>query len=219
MIGIYKITNKLDGRVYIGQSIDIKSRINDHFYKNFKDEDLHGKLDKDIRKIGVKNFKWEVLKECSREELNQYEKEYISLYNSNDPLKGYNITGGGSPLYNGQERPIIDIQTLKVYSSLNECAKILNLNIGDISRVCNHLYGTIQGHHFMFLDEYNEKGIVEYKPVENHGKAKTVKCIETNQIFESAHEAGRQMGLNFRLISAVCNGKRNTTGGYHFIYM
>ena len=103
--------------------------------------------------------------------------------------------------------------------NINQCAKILNLNIGDISRVCNHLYGTIQGHHFMFLDEYNEKGIVEYKPVENHGKAKTVKCIETNQIFESAHEAGRQMGLNFRLISAVCNGKRNTTGGYHFIYM
>jgi group I intron endonuclease len=219
MIGIYKITNKTNGKIYIGQSIDIEGRIKDHLYRNYREQDLHGELDREIRRIGPENFEWEILKECTKEELNQYEKEYISNYNSNNPEIGYNIKGGGSPSYNGQERPIIDVQTLETYSSISECANKLNLNIGDISRVCNHLYGQIKGHQFMYLDEYNEKGVVKYIPVENHGKSKTVKCIETDQIFESAHEAGRQMGLNFRLISAVCNGKRNTTGGYHFIYM
>lgn len=220
MIGIYKITNNINNKVYIGQSINIESRIKDHFFKNYSNEKhYHGVLDKEIRETGVENFSWEILKECKREELNQYEIYYISLYNSCDPLKGYNIKGGGSPILNGQKRKIIDTDTLKIYDGCMECANQLGISQGDLSRVCNHLQGQIKGHHFMYLDEYNEKGKIDYKPIENHGQSKQVKCLETNVIFDSAHEAGRQMGLNFRLISAVCNGKRKTTGGYHFIYI
>lgn len=71
----------------------------------------------------------------------------------------------------------------------------------------------------MLLDEYEAKNVIPYIPLENKGKPKKVKCLETNEIFNSAHDAGRKMQLNFRLISAVCNGKRKTTGGYHFIYL
>lgn len=217
MVGIYKITNKINGKVYIGQSIDIESRIKDHFYKKYSDNKrYHGVIDKEIRKIGVDNFSWEVLKECSREELNYYEKYYISLYNS--LIDGYNIKSGGSSLYNSQERKVINIDTLEIYNSSTECSKKLNISQGDIVRVCNHLHGQIKGYHFMYLDEYEKSGYIEYKPIKNTGKPKKVKCIETGRIFESAHDAGRKMNLNFRLISSVCNGKRKTTGGYHFIY-
>lgn len=71
----------------------------------------------------------------------------------------------------------------------------------------------------MYLDEYNEDGIIKYIPVNNEGLKKLVKCIELDTIYESAHEAGRQLGLNFRLISSVCNGKRQSTGGYAFVYL
>lgn len=49
--------------------------------------------------------------------------------------------------------------------------------------------------------------------------AKKILCVETGEIFESAHEASRKTGVNFRSISKVCLGKRKTTGGYHWEYL
>lgn len=50
-------------------------------------------------------------------------------------------------------------------------------------------------------------------------KKKKVKCIETNIIYESTSEAARKTGLNQQNISAVCNHKRQTTGGYHWQFI
>ena len=48
---------------------------------------------------------------------------------------------------------------------------------------------------------------------------KQVLCIETNQIFESASEAARQMKLNKHCIIWCCNGKYKQTNNYHFKYI
>ena len=47
--------------------------------------------------------------------------------------------------------------------------------------------------------------------------SKKVLCIETGEVFESAHEASRKTGINN--ISLACNGKRKTAGGYHWGYV
>ena len=49
--------------------------------------------------------------------------------------------------------------------------------------------------------------------------SKKVLCVETGEIFESAHEAQRKTGINQGSISAVCNGKLKTTGGYHWKFL
>lgn len=56
---------------------------------------------------------------------------------------------------------------------------------------------------------------------ENSRKAqnKPVKCVETGQIFESGIIAAKEMGLNQCNVSAVCCGKYNQTGGYHFEFI
>ena len=47
MIGIYKFTNKINGKVYIGQSNNIERRFNDHlYYENNKDMVFHRALKK-----------------------------------------------------------------------------------------------------------------------------------------------------------------------------
>lgn len=96
MIGIYKITNLVNGKIYIGQSISIDRRIKDHFYKSFceKDVSYNSALHNAIRKYGKENFVWKVLQECDEKELDELEKQYIKQYNSLSP-NGYNILEGG----------------------------------------------------------------------------------------------------------------------------
>ena len=96
MIGIYKITNKINGKIYIGQSININKRINEHFWKSFnqKDVSFNSILHQAIRKYGKENFSWEVLQECDVKEIDSLEKKYIEQYDCISP-KGYNILPGG----------------------------------------------------------------------------------------------------------------------------
>lgn len=93
MIGIYKITNKLNGKVYIGQSIHIKTRWRQHI--TAKDDTL---LHKSIQKYGAENFSFEILLECPAEMLNDWEKDMIALYDCISP-NGYNLTEGGENTY------------------------------------------------------------------------------------------------------------------------
>ena len=66
MIGIYKITNKINGKCYIGQSINIKQRWKGHRKDAFwlNGPDYQYPLYKAIRKYGIENFSFEVIEEC-----------------------------------------------------------------------------------------------------------------------------------------------------------
>lgn len=89
---IYKITNIINGKVYIGQTIQsIESRWEQHkrssTYKNYA-------LYYAMRKYGIDNFKIEMVEECDNKELNDKEIKWISFYNSYHD--GYNMTLGGN---------------------------------------------------------------------------------------------------------------------------
>jgi len=92
---IYKATNLINGKVYIGQTIKkFKKRIIEHISaaKNDNGYVLHDA----IAKYGTENFKWEVLERCNRCKLNIKEVSYIKEYNSYYGYGlGYNMTFGG----------------------------------------------------------------------------------------------------------------------------
>ena len=90
---IYKITNKLNGKMYIGQTTHtIEWRWKRHI-KAMQDGSQTN-LYKAMRKYGVENFTIEeICRTTSKEELNRLEIYYIGLYNSTKT--GYNMTGGG----------------------------------------------------------------------------------------------------------------------------
>lgn len=91
--GIYKITNQINNKCYIGQSVDISKRWKDHAKCGLGIDAPQGnKLYKDMQEIGIWNFSWELLETCPREQLNEKEKYYINLYQSQD--FGYNSTKG-----------------------------------------------------------------------------------------------------------------------------
>ena len=49
--------------------------------------------------------------------------------------------------------------------------------------------------------------------------SKAVYCVELDRTFKSGAEAARELGLHTSNICRVCNGKRKTTGGYHFKFV
>lgn len=93
MIGIYKITNQVNGKVYIGQSVHIRTRWKQH-KQNAQDKKQNTQLYSAMREYGVDNFSFEVLEECEKEKLNEREIYWISFYNSFQD--GYNMTPGGN---------------------------------------------------------------------------------------------------------------------------
>lgn len=90
MIGIYLITNKVNGKKYVGQSIDIEKRWKDHIRDSKKSEYT---IHKAIRKYGVENFEFSVLEECSVDKLDEREIYWISELDTFN--NGYNMTLGG----------------------------------------------------------------------------------------------------------------------------
>ena len=97
MVGIYKITNKITNKVYIGQSINIAQRWKAHRSRPFNSNSVqyNSYLYASIRKYGILNFTFEVLEECKVEELDFKEQECIKIYKSNESDFGYNLTVGG----------------------------------------------------------------------------------------------------------------------------
>ena len=94
-IGIYKITNKLNGKCYVGQSQNIFKRWSVHGNKN-NANNCSMVIAKAVTKYGVENFTFEILELCSKNELNDKEKYWISKFDTYS--KGYNsTTGGDSP--------------------------------------------------------------------------------------------------------------------------
>lgn len=90
MIGIYKITNLKNNKIYVGQSNDIYRRFQEH---QTKGESSRIPVDIAIQKYGKESFTYEVLEECDITELNEKETFWIKKLNAIE--NGYNCSEGG----------------------------------------------------------------------------------------------------------------------------
>ena len=124
MIGIYKYTNKDNGRIYIGRSVNIAKRKYEHLNK----PSPYSYFDQTLIKIGEDKFDFEVLEECSADELRDREKYWIKYYNScviENPNGGYNLTHGGEE-YRSEENPWARLTMVQVNEIID---KLINTTI------------------------------------------------------------------------------------------
>jgi group I intron endonuclease len=89
MVGIYKITNP-KGEIYVGCSTNLDKRKSKYSYIDCKSQP---KLYESLKIFGWKNHIWDIIKECSEEQLFNLEKYYINKYDSYN--KGLNSNLGG----------------------------------------------------------------------------------------------------------------------------
>lgn len=90
--GIYKIVNKINNKVYIGQSENCYGRWLQH---KTASHTRSSPLYNDMREYGIENFYFKIIDRIPAYLLNQKEQEYIKKYNSLYP-NGYNLDKGGN---------------------------------------------------------------------------------------------------------------------------
>lgn len=122
MIGIYKITNKINGKYYIGQSKNVEKRMIYHKWDSKKKDKKDWPLYRDINEYGIDNFTIEVLEECSEEELNDKEFYYINKYDATNPKKGYNFCSNPISFKDKRLREITSKRAKKTIKEFNEKA-------------------------------------------------------------------------------------------------
>lgn len=114
---IYKITNKVNGKIYIGQTVKSEpQRWQQHLWysNNNKDNQDCPYLCNAIRKYGKENFLREILEEIPNELLDKREIYWITFYNSTNPDIGYNLNLGGC----GHQK-FLDKEILAIYIKNN----------------------------------------------------------------------------------------------------
>jgi len=87
--GVYTITNKINGKVYVGSSADINKRWNYHRRKLSKNSHKNKHLQNAWNKYGKNNFEFRVMEECDRQSQYSVEQKYLDAAEKS-PKKYYN---------------------------------------------------------------------------------------------------------------------------------
>jgi len=166
--GIYKITNP-NNRIYIGQSKNIVNRWNQHKYQYGKNNII---LSRSILKYGYEKHKFEIIENCSVDELNQKEIYWINYYKSNYKLypenNGLNLSDGGDkpPL---NDMPLKEKTKLLISekNSLRHCEKrISNIKQFDKTYTVSFMNRNDKKAEHLIIMNYNDEVDVQQYPAQ-----------------------------------------------------
>ena len=242
-IAVYKITNLLDAKFYIGISVDPQKRWSTH--KHRRVQVAKSKLYAAMSKHGVNNFAFTIIHWCtSRQEANELEHFLIDWCGTNKT--GYNIREGGDSGAHSEETKVkigligigreVSLETRKKISlgligrvkkplSDSTKLKLSILNKGKthsaetITKITKASVGrTYPNRKKMPLDSVLQRAITLKNTLAK--KAKAVICNETKEIFSNQTQAAKKYGLSIGAVSLHCNGKSTMSKkGYTFSYL
>jgi len=95
-IGIYCIENLVNGKKYIGQSVNVERRIRKHKSALLGNYCNNAYLQRAHDKHGVESFSFYILEVCNYDALDERERRYIYFYKTGEIEFGYNLEGGGN---------------------------------------------------------------------------------------------------------------------------
>lgn len=203
---IYKMTNKKNGKVYIGQTCrSLDERIREHARHRFI------AIDKAIQKYGIEMFNVEVIDEAKTiDELNEKEIYWIKQFNCIVP-NGYNMCNGGDNTIGFHHR---EESKRKMAESKSK------MFIGEN----NPFYGKTHSEEQKKKWSEARKGLKhltaeQIKHLRESAYKVKVLCVETGEVFKSIREASLKYNIKETHISRVCRGRRKRTGGFHWRYV
>lgn len=256
--GIYKITNTVNGKFYIGSAVDFKRRWNVHRCQLRQGRHHSPHLQRAWDKLGENAFEFSVIECVEKDSLLQVEQQYLDKLKPFDGHVGYNIsekaTGVGLPgvknpnygkrMPNDQREKIR--KTLTGHHVSQETRQKIGANTARRCGPANHNYGKPVSEARRKAQSEKMKGRFAGKnnpaygkPISEDARSKMsaarlgktgALCPNSKRVFQytknmemiaeyvSATEASAAVGINNSNISACCNGKIKSSGGYIWRY-
>ena len=229
--GVYRIRNNVNGKVYIGSTINFKRRKVDHFKELRGNKHPNPKLQKAYNKYGEENIVFEIVEYVAPEKLLEREQYYIDSLNAVN--EGYNIApiAGNRLGVKCSEETKIKLKKLQTGRRHTEETK-------QKLREYHQAHPQVGSKNGMYGRKHTEETIEKMRKAQkgrNLGRFKTeetrkkisnnstlkrkVRCIEKDIIFNSITEASKYFNSNSNHITECCKGKLNTSLGYHWEYV
>lgn len=226
--GIYKIENLINGKVYVGQSVDVFNRWKQHQNQLENNTHYNTHLLRAYNKYGVENFQYELLEECDLHSLNEREMYWISHYDSLN--SGYNQTSGGDGT-NGIIKRVILLNTKEVFDNPKAAAEQYDISSSAIGMCCRGVIkcaGKLPNDNRLFWMYYKQYELLsddERVAIEVQIKTKSYnKCshtgtrvalLNTGEVFENMSKAADKYGSNITGIKSCCDYKFTFSGINH----
>ena len=235
---IYKVTNSLTNKVYIGQTIEpLEVRKNKHYYKAklYKEKaKCSNHFLNALNKYPKEFFVWKIIDHAeNQKKLDELEIYYIKKYNSIE--KGYNIREGGLGREGGDSfaescgsKPFVLYNSqgefIGRFINKREVERKFHINHSDISQMVLNDKGFSHGYIAFNEEDFSEEKLKEKIIIYNkYRKKKSFIGIDDdgNTIgpFKTISEANKFLGLSSSHIGEVLSQKRQRAAGYHFKYM
>lgn len=186
---IYKITNLLNGKVYIGQTRrTVEQRYKEHIQCAIRGDGFY--LACAMRNYGIDNFKVETIASTDNlERLNELEKFYIREYKSDSDKFGYNLSPGGDS--NTMDSPIIKakhddkMRTEDVRKRIGNTVRRKIIESGRKDEYCKNLRNGFNN--YLKSDKFKEDSKKRHLTPEhyralNDAKNKSVYCINESGV-------------------------------------
>ncbi len=207
---IYKITNTITGKIYIGQTLQPPSRRwrqHELSAMNTARNDSKLPLHMSMRKHGLDAFQYEVIETCEDEVINDREIYWISYYDSTNPLKGYNLSsgGGGTSYYNMDTL----LSLWNQGKGIKEISEIMGIDRGFLALRLKEKGIT--------TDEINSRRYFSAKQSRSNPVYQYSLEGEYLRMFHSVQEARAVTGIGH--IEKCCNGKQKQAGGFIWSYI
>lgn len=242
VVGIYCIKNKANNKVYIGQSIDIRTRWWCHRCELNRDNHHNRYLQNAWNKHGEDNFDFFVLEQCKLDEINDKEIFWIQKYNATDVEFGYNLSTGGdcsnrgvtytqeqkdkmSKAKNPEEVIQIDFNgnLVKEWRSATHAQRTLgNIRARSILQNCRHITYQANGYIWFYKEEYEqiENFDVEQYMLE-HNRGFNIPILQIDLYGRlikewDGKEIRKRSDSNY--IKRCCSHERNSYDGYIWMY-
>jgi len=203
---IYKWTNKINGKSYIGQTIDEEGRKKDHIKGKYKCY-FHDA----IKKYGVENFNYEVIERIEESKLSEREIYWIEYYDTYN--NGYNLTLGGEGT-RGFSHGFTEEQKKKISESHKG---ILPWNKGKTNIYSEETLRKIgkADHKIRWTDELRKKQSEKLKGRPSPNKGKTTSEETKRKISESVKKSFKENNIGEKL-SKILKGKPSKRKGNHY---
>lgn len=209
---IYKVTNLINNKIYIGKTNNLERRRKEHEQKT-----SNSQIDRAIKKYGKENFKWEVIELVEKEKSNEREKYWIEKYNTyfrNKNSNGYNMTkgGDGGNAWNVSRVHIYDLQGnyIKTFQSISDLRKELNTKTNFQNyRVVKHKY-------IMFATDTNNPPL-KITPKKKISRSIPILQLDKNKNIINEFNAIKdveKMGYSRTGVIGCIKGKYKSSGGY-----